>query len=168
MVIFKSFPIFKTRRDRFLLTLRLTCQTVYTKIDTTHKALKLNAELQLKYGSLVRLNLDPKIRKLEIQVFRQAKHHNRKDLNILLAIPGVGETLTIIILSEIHQIDRFPSVQDFSSYARLVKCGRSSAGKKSGDGNQKIGNPYLKWAFGEIITKARITSPVVAKFYQRF
>jgi transposase len=112
--------------------------------------------------------LDPKIRNIEIQVFRQAKHHNRRDLNILLSIPGVGETIALIILYEIHRIDRFPTVQNFSSYARLVKCDRSSAGKKSGGrGHQKIGNPYLKWAFSEIITKAKITSPVIAKFYQR-
>ena len=36
-----------------------------------------------------------------------------------------------------------------SSYARLVKCEHSSAGKKQGTGGAKIGNVHLKWAFSE-------------------
>ena len=43
----------------------------------------------------------------------------------------------------------FPRVQDFVSYCRLVKCQRESAGKIHGTGGAKIGNPYLRWAFGE-------------------
>ena len=54
-----------------------------------------------------------------------------------------------MILYEIHQIDRFPRVQDFVSYCRLVKCQRESAGKIKGTGGARIGNPYLRWAFGE-------------------
>ena len=37
----------------------------------------------------------------------------------------------------------------FASYARLVKCAKESAGKKSGYSGKKIGNAYLKWAFSE-------------------
>jgi transposase len=48
-----------------------------------------------------------------------------------------------------HDISRFPSVRDFASYCRLVKCERSSAGKSLGTGGNKIGNAYLKWAFSE-------------------
>ena len=55
------------------------------------------------------------------------------------------------ILYEIHDIDRFPRVQDFASYARLVKCAHESAGKRSGSGGAKIGNSHLRWAFGEAI-----------------
>ena len=40
-------------------------------------------------------------------------------------------------------------MQDFASYARLVKCKRESAGKAYGTGGGKIGNAYLKWAFSE-------------------
>jgi transposase len=40
-------------------------------------------------------------------------------------------------------------VQEFASYARLVKCARESAGKKLGSGSAKQGNVHLKWAFSE-------------------
>jgi transposase len=54
-----------------------------------------------------------------------------------------------VLLYEIHEINRFARVQDFSSYCRLVKCPRESAGKKQGSTNKKIGNVHLKWAFSE-------------------
>ena len=46
-------------------------------------------------------------------------------------------------------IARFPTVGDFASYSRLVKCQHSSNGKNLGTGGAKIGNAYLKWAFSE-------------------
>ena len=43
----------------------------------------------------------------------------------------------------------FDGLQEFASYARLVKCAHQSAGKKLGTGGAKIGNVHLKWAFSE-------------------
>jgi transposase IS116/IS110/IS902 family protein len=46
-------------------------------------------------------------------------------------------------------IARFPTVQQFASYCRLVKCKSESAGKSYGTSGAKIGNAHLKWAFSE-------------------
>jgi transposase len=54
-----------------------------------------------------------------------------------------------VLLYEIHDIQRFPRVQDFASYCRLVKCAKASAGKRYGTSGTKIGNAYLTWAFSE-------------------
>ena len=40
-------------------------------------------------------------------------------------------------------------MQEFASYARLIKCRHESAGKKLGTGGAKMGNVHLKWAFSE-------------------
>ena len=61
----------------------------------------------------------------------------------------MGKILALVMLYEIHEIRRFPSVQDFASYCRLVKCAKESAGKRYGTSGKKIGNAYLKWAFSE-------------------
>jgi transposase len=53
------------------------------------------------------------------------------------------------ILYEIRDIGRFARVQEFLSYARLVKPTKSSAGKVLGHSGKKIGNAHLKWAFSE-------------------
>lgn len=107
------------------------------------------------------------ITELEIQITRQAKHHDHKAYNLLMSVNGIGELTALIILYEIHHITRFESVQQFSSYCRLVRCQRESDGKRAKGGNPKIGNAYLKYAFTQIIGHAQKTSPVINKFYQR-
>jgi transposase len=62
-------------------------------------------------------------------------------------IPGVGKILALVLLYEIENIGRFPRVQNFSSYCRLVKCAKESNGKKYGTSGKKIGNAQLRWAF---------------------
>jgi len=64
-------------------------------------------------------------------------------------VPGVGQILALVILYEIHEIGRFPRVQDFSSYARLIRPVKESNGKWAGHSNKKIGNHHLKWAIKE-------------------
>jgi transposase len=86
---------------------------------------------------------------VEAQVKREAKHHDPTALHLLLSVPGVGPILALTILYEIHDISRFPSVGNFISYARLVKCPHESAGKRMKGGHNKIGNAHLKWAFSE-------------------
>jgi transposase len=68
----------------------------------------------------------------------------------LRSIPGVGKILMLGMLYEIHDIQRFPRVQDFVSYCRLVQCAKESAGKRYGTSGTKIGNAYLTRAFSEV------------------
>jgi len=92
---------------------------------------------------------DGQLSKLEWYLKRTAKSVDPKTVIRLKSVHGIGDILSLVILYEIHDIERFPRVQDFVSYCRLVKCQRESAGKKHGTGGAKIGNPYLRWAFGE-------------------
>ena len=79
----------------------------------------------------------------------QVPEHDPVAVHLLRTIPGVGKTLALVILYEIHDINRFPKVGNFVSYARLVKCAHESAGKRKTGTNNKIGNAHLKWAFSE-------------------
>jgi transposase len=67
-------------------------------------------------------------------------------------VPGIGKLLSLVLLDELHDIRRFPSVQHFASYARLVKCSKESGGKRLGTSGKKIGNAHFKWAFSEAAT----------------
>ena len=53
------------------------------------------------------------------------------------------------ILYEIDRVSRFKTVKDFVSYSRLVKGSVASAGVVKGTTGAKMGNAYLRWAFGE-------------------
>lgn len=67
--------------------------------------------------------------------------HDQDNFYLLRSVPGIGKVLAMTILYEIHDIARFPRVQDFSSYARLIRPGKESAGKRTGGGGgAKIGN----------------------------
>lgn len=91
------------------------------------------------------------IRKLEWFIGKAAEEDsaNAFDIAILKTTPGIGDILSTTLLYEIHTVDRFPTVQHFSSYARLIKPKKTSAGKSTGGGGGKIGNPHLKWALSE-------------------
>ena len=93
--------------------------------------------------------LDDQIRDLELYLTRTAKIDDPQTYHLLKTIPGVGPILALILLYEIHRIDRFPEVGNFASYARLVRCEHESAGKVKGFGVKKIGNGHLRWALGE-------------------
>ena len=86
---------------------------------------------------------------LELTIVREAKRHDGDAFHRLRSVPGIGKVLALTILYEIHDITRFERVQEFASYARLVKCTHQSAGKKLGTGGAKMGNVHLKWAFSE-------------------
>ena len=94
-------------------------------------------------------HLDTTIRELELYLTNTTKELDPDSFFLLKSIPGVGKVLAMTILYEIHDISRFPSVKDFASYARLIRCARESAGKRSGTSGSKIGNAHLKWAISE-------------------
>ena len=94
-------------------------------------------------------HVDEQLRVLEQDLVSKAKAHDAGAYHLLRTVPGIGRILALVILYEVDDIGRFPSLGQFVSYARLVKCSRESAGKKSGYSGKKIGNAYLKWAFSE-------------------
>ena len=73
------------------------------------------------------------------------------EVSLLKSIPGIGPVLSAIILYEIENINRFPTVQNFISYCRLIRPKQTSAGKVTGASGKKIGNHHLRWAFAEAV-----------------
>jgi len=86
---------------------------------------------------------------LEQEIIKCAKGHDSTSYALLKTIPGVGRIIALILLYEIEDISRFPRVQNFAPYCRLVKCAKESNGKKYGTAGKKIGNAHLRWAFSE-------------------
>ena len=65
------------------------------------------------------------------------------------SVPGIGQILALVLFYEIQDLRRFPRVQDFVSYCRLVKCAKESNGKRLGTSGKKIGTVHLRWACAE-------------------
>ena len=92
---------------------------------------------------------DKLLGEVELYITRTAKLHDVQTFSRLQSVPGIGQILALVILYEIQDIARFPRVQDFVSYCRLVKCAKESNGKRLGTSGKKIGNVHLRWAFAE-------------------
>jgi transposase len=92
---------------------------------------------------------DALLRDGELPLGKTAKHHDPNTLYLLQTVPGIGTMLRLVLRDEIHEVNRFPRVQDVVSSCRLVKCARESAGTRDGTSGAKIGHAHLKWAFSE-------------------
>ena len=127
--------------------------------ESVQQSIAVDLELITHYDEL--------IRGLELFIVRHAKSHDANTFHLLKSIPGIGKILALTILYEIHDIHRFPRVQEFVSYCRLVKCSRQSAGKLRGTGGAKIGNAHLKWAFSEAAALFLRANPKGQKYLDR-
>lgn len=112
-------------------------------------------------------HFDHQITQLEEELQRQAKKSAAREYALLQTVPGIGENLGMTILCEIGDINRFPTVKNFLSYSRLVKGTVASAGKIKGLRGAKLGNPYLRWAFGEAAVIAKRDHAVMGPLAQR-
>jgi hypothetical protein len=92
---------------------------------------------------------DALLRDVELSIVQTARHHDAHTLYLLQTVPGIGKMLSLVLLYAIHDMARFPRVQDCLSSCRLVKWARESAGKRDGTSGTKIGNAHRKWAFAE-------------------
>jgi transposase len=110
---------------------------------------------------------DAQIKLLEGKLVSLAKKHSGREFALLQSVPGIGLSLGLTILHEIGPIERFATVKDFLSYCRLVKGTVASAGKIKGLRGAKLGNPYLRWAFGEAAVIAKRDHAIIGPLAQR-
>jgi transposase len=109
--------------------------------------------------------LDTIIDDLEKIIKKRVYEQYLKPFALLQTIPGVGEMTALIIIYETCDINRFKNHQHYASYCRVVKPERMSNGVMKKGGNPKMGNPYLKWAFGQILHNARLSSEDIERLY---
>ena len=110
---------------------------------------------------------DRQITALEERLQKFTRTIAGREYALLQTTPGIGENLGATILYEVGDIERFPTVKDFLSYCRLVKGTVASAGKIKGLRGAKLGNPYLRWAFGEAAVIAKRDHATIGPLAQR-
>jgi transposase len=110
---------------------------------------------------------DQLLRELEWAIVTTAKQHDANTLYLLQTVPGIGKILSRVLLYAMHDIARFPRVQDCVSYCQLVKCAKASAGKRYGTSGAKIGNASLTWACSEAAVRFLRHNPTGQKYLAR-
>ena len=104
---------------------------------------------------------------MELDRVPTAKAHEAQTFYRLGAIPGVGQSLALVLLDELHDIRRFPRVQECAAYWRLVQWAKESAGQRSGTAGTKIGNADLKWAVSGAAVLFLRNNPAGQKYLTR-
>jgi transposase len=93
---------------------------------------------------------------------------DRKDVQAIQAIPGVGPILGATVVAELGTVDRFQDSRHLASFTGLVPRVRSSAGKAQLGRITKSGPPALRWALTQaIITGLRTQGNPFARFYRK-
>lgn len=121
----------------------------------------------MKVDTALAHQYDLLIKETENEVLKHTRLLTSKEYALLQTVPGVGRTLGLVILYEIDDINRFQSVGDFCSYARLTPVKSTSDGKVVGQQGRKIGNHYLKWAFSQAATIGKNDNKFLIKYKQQ-
>jgi transposase len=90
----------------------------------------------------------------------------------LKSLPGVGDTLAVVIWTELGTIERFGRAEQLASYCGLVPRENSSGGKIRFGAVRRDVNVYLKWAFVEAANSALMNAERcgyghISRLYQR-
>jgi transposase len=107
------------------------------------------------------------ITELEKRIAQQACKHFKRHYILLKDIKGIGDVIASTLLYEIYDITRFDSVQQFSSYCRVVDPQCESDGKRVGSGNKMNGSLWLCWALHMLVSTSRQHVPEISTVYKR-
>ena len=138
------------------------CNELLDKLEDPYAKLNAEADIYLLEA------YNETIHKLELEIRRFARKEVGRTFKLLKSVPGCGDILALTLLYEIDTINRFDSVKDFASYARLIKCRAESAGKSYGFSGTKIGNAHLKWAFGELAVYAVVHDEYIRCYFEGY
>jgi transposase len=106
---------------------------------------------------------DARLRDVELSILNATKPPHANTLDLRRTVPGSGESLSLGLLEEIHDLQRFPRRQAFVSSCRLVTCAKESTGTRDGTAGPKSGNAYLQGAFAAAAVRFLRANPAGPK-----
>jgi len=107
--------------------------------------------------------LETQIEELDEQISRLLKQVNQ----VITTIPGIGDTLGAIIVSEIGDINRFDAPNKLVAFAGLdVKVTQSGEFEGTKQHISKRGSPYLRRAIWLAANRAAFCDPILSEYYQ--
>jgi transposase len=89
------------------------------------------------------------------------------DCQLLESIPGIGKFFSVLICTEIGDIERFSSSSKLCSYAGIVPSTYASGGKLWHGKITKQGNRWLRWAMVEAVKPAISCNGELRSYYER-
>jgi len=107
--------------------------------------------------------LSSQIKKVNKQLGDFVKSDERMDL--VDSVPGIEENLSVLIVTEIDDIDRFSWASELHSYAGLIPSTYSSGARNFHGRIAKQGNKYLRQAMSEAVEPASRKDVGIRRMY---
>jgi len=95
-----------------------------------------------------------------------------QEIQLVRTLPGVGFILGVVILTEVGDVNRFPSSSHLASYAGMTPRIHASGGHVRHGRTRPDVNRYLKWAYAEaanvaMMHRRRHPQRHVSRLYER-
>ena len=95
-----------------------------------------------------------------------------QEIQLVRTLPGVGFILGVVILTEVGDVNRFPSSSHLASYAGMTPRVHASGGHVRHGRTRPDVNRYLKWAYAEaanvaMMHRRRHPQRHVSRLYER-
>ncbi len=95
-------------------------------------------------------SLDDELEALETEIFNYASRNHKREMEILMSVPGIGELGAAILLAEIGNFKDFSSGNKLASWLGLVPNVYQSADKYYNGRITKRGSKVAKWILTQI------------------
>lgn len=110
-------------------------------------------------------DFDREINETTTEIEQRAKLDDR--VEVLTQIRGVGRYTAMLIIAEVGDVHRFPTVRHLCAWAGLTPSVRSSDGKARIGHITRQGTPALRWALVEAAQKITTGSGPLREKYER-
>lgn len=124
--------------------------------------------LDILIGRLMDLRMAKLALMRELRVLYKTEQTERfgEPLRLIMTVPGVGQSIGMVLLSEIDDISRFESAEQLASYIGMIPMCHSSGEKQGIGGITKRGHAYLRWILIQAAWKAVQCDPAMTLFYE--
>ncbi len=113
-------------------------------------------------------SLDDELEALETEIFNYASRNHKREMEILMSVPGIGELGAAILLAEIGNFKDFSSGNKLASWLGLVPNVYQSADKYYNGRITKRGSKVARWILTQIAqAAARKKNSRLKEFFNR-
>ncbi len=102
-------------------------------------------------------SIDAQINVLENEIFRYANKHHKREMDILMSCPGIGELSAATLIAEIDDFHDFSSGNKLASWLGIVSNVYQSADKYYNGRITKRGSRLARWILTQVAQAAAKT-----------
>jgi len=136
--------------------------------DILEQEISQSAALRLQICLKLIKSIDDEIEALEKEIFNYAYKKHKREMEILMSVPGIGELGAAVLLAEIGNFKDFSSGDKLASWLGLVPNVYQSADKYHNGRITKRGSKGARWILTQISqAAARKSNTKLKEFFNR-